>query len=347
MAKNKNKKAGFLKRQREKLERTRRQHKKALKNVIKPIQHLKHLSPEEIKHSLEESPNILQEKEFENFAFNPDLIVKSTNMVLERYQQIFAKAAEKSLLRKREIFEDFSVETVGKLVNKAFMASVVRRLRICAKRLRDEGKTDLMKKAIVAEATLSIPQSPAEAHPFVVAMYEAGRATALKDFTVPGFEQVLSWQDRLAFEREEEKTVRGSLLNEAEVISILEADSQFTKVDAEQGVAFRWLGAAAEGADALPRDEADAGLLTIIAADLVLKTPSYALAEEARELLSDILGNNFLTPRSEDDVEEESEENKLPSYTLPDDMREELQDSAPEREIPVKEKAGRKKKGEK
>ncbi|MBN2383628.1 hypothetical protein JXQ70_12180 [bacterium] len=302
MGKSKSKKVGFLKRHHAKRERQRRQRKKALKNVTSPMKQLRSLSAEEIKHYLEDSPLLLAETEFEGTGFAVEAVKKHTDTVLEQYQDRLTKAQSKDIPRKRAIYEEMCAEIVAKLVNKPFIMSLLRRVRSCAKRLKEHGNKEQLTRIVVTEATLNIPQIPTEVHPFIVGIYEKVRLLAYPDFTIAGFEQVLNWQDRLVLEREAEKTVSGNVDNEVEVNAILAADERFQPKDSERGTAYAWMRPSSESEAAQP-SMVQAGLLTIVEGKLELKTESYSLAEEARGQLEELLKNHFTEPEEEDEEE--------------------------------------------
>lgn len=312
MAKKKNKKRKFLKRHHEKLERQRRHRQKSIKNISSPIKQLRSMSAEDIKYYLEDSPLLRSEKEFEDFSFSVDLVEKYTNSVYEKYQELFDKAKDKSIKKKKSLYEDFCLDVCGKLVNKPLLVSLKRRLKLASTRLKEAGNNEQLKRAVVTEATLSVPQIPIEAHPFVVGMYEDVRKVAMKDFTIPGFEEVMFWQDRVAFEREEEKTVSGTLKDEAAALKLFEDDDRFEKVEADTGTAFRWLISVPSEKDKTVEPQVG-GLLTIVNQAVFIKTESATMAEEAKTVIESLLGDLFEVILENDD--EESSENETSDVT--------------------------------
>lgn len=312
----KTKKMGFFRKQKEKLDKKRRERKLLLKKHVSPVKQLKSLTADKIKEYLEDSPLLQTEPEFADFAFNPELVVKHTQSSLERYQERFAENADGKNQLKRELYEDFCIETTGKLISKPFVVSLRRRLRLAAKRLKDEGQTTQMMRAIVCEATLNIPQIPVEAHPLVVGMYEDIRQKEMGDtFTIKGFENVLYWKRRVELEREEERTVILKAVEPERIQSTLSGDARFSPM--ETG-GFRLTLAetatpAAEGQPAEPPATIDVGNLTIDGGLLTFKGVDRDKAKQGRELLETVLAG-MIAPVDEepadtaDEGDDESED---------------------------------------
>ena len=207
MGKKDNKKKKFAKRLKLRRDKKKKNRKLALKKIVSPKKHLKNLTADKIREYLEDAPFIQQEPEFDGFHFNEELLKTTTLNVYEKYKDKFAETKDKESKKKRELYEDFCVETVSKLVSKPFIVSMKRRLKLAANRLKREGNQDQMMRAIVSDATLNLPQIPIEAHPLVVGIYEDLRLKVMADeFVIEGFEEVMYWKKRVAQERDEDRT---------------------------------------------------------------------------------------------------------------------------------------------
>lgn len=307
---NKGKKIGFLKRQKAKKEKKKRQRQELLKNIISPMKQLKALDADQIKEHLEDSPLLQSEPEIAEILFSEELVVKNTNLVLERYKERFEAAQEEKQQKKRELYEDFCMEVVSKMVNKPFIISLQRRLRFAAKRLKAEKNPVQMMRAIVCEATMNIPQIPIEAHPLLVGIYEDIRKKALgEEFNIKGFEDLLQWQDRVAAEREKERTVKMKMLDPDKCLEILDTVDEFRKEDAES-ITFSWLGseiAVDDAGESATEKASEKSLLGTIRCDgdkLTLIATTVKFAKEGETLLMNLLGS---TIEKIDDEEEDAD----------------------------------------
>jgi len=300
--KQKTKRLGFLKKQKEKRDKKKRQRREQMKKTISPLKHLKNLSSDKIKEYLEDSPYLQQEPEIGELRFSSENVVNLTKKNLEKYATKFEEASSKKSQTKRELYEDFCVETVGKIVGKPFVIALKRRLRAVAKRLRKEGNNEQMMRAIVSEAMLDIPQIPVEAHPLIVGIYEDIRKEAMGDeFTFEGFENIIYWKDRVASEREEERTVSLAIADRQKVIDSLNGNDGFKDVSTAEETLFQWIGSSGEEEEILTK-----GTVTLTDDTLTLKTETPSAAQDARELFEEILGDAVkeMEPPDEEPVED-------------------------------------------